>query len=189
MTPRSATGETGHPILRGIKDGEIWATTDVYGVRLPPPGDSKPLVFGEVVEDMAPTGKPVKGKENDPMMPIAWIKTFTGESGKPARVFTTTHGKFYFPGPLHAMDELLPGRTCKRDLIGEIADALSKRNIRLMLYFHPGPGPSEDQDWSRVAGINPLDDQKNIRVMLSMYREIGERYETASCIAGRRAHS
>jgi hypothetical protein len=98
------------------------------------------------------------------------------ETGAAWVVFTTTHGKFYFPGPLHAMDELLPGRTCKRDLIGEIADALSKRNIRLMLYFHPGPGPSEDQDWSRVAGINPLDDQKNIRVMLSMYREIGERY-------------
>jgi len=105
MTPRSATGETGHPILRGIKDGEIWATTDVYGVRLPPPGDSKPLVFGEVVEDMAPTGKPVKGKENDPMMPIAWIKTFTGESGKPARVFTTTHGRCHRPGaPRRTLD-------------------------------------------------------------------------------------
>jgi hypothetical protein len=98
------------------------------------------------------------------------------ETGAAWVVFTTTHGKFYFPGPLHAMDELLPGRTCKRDLIGEIADALAKRHIRLMLYFHPGPGPSEDQDWARVAGISPLDDRKNIRVMLSMYREIGERY-------------
>ena len=26
------------------------------------------------------------------MMPVAWVKTFTGESGKPARVFTTTMG-------------------------------------------------------------------------------------------------
>lgn len=98
------------------------------------------------------------------------------ETGAAWVVFTTTHGKFYFPGPLHAMDQLLPGRTCKRDLIGEIADALAKWHIRLMLYFHPGPGPSEDQDWAKVAGISPLDDQKNIRVMLRMYREIGERY-------------
>jgi hypothetical protein len=98
------------------------------------------------------------------------------ETGAAWVVFTTTHGKFYFPGPLHAMDELLPGRTCRRDLIGEIADALAKRHIRLMLYFHPGPGPSEDQEWARVAGISPLDDHKNIRVMLTMYREIGERY-------------
>ncbi len=26
------------------------------------------------------------------MMPVAWVKTFTGKSGKPARVFTTTMG-------------------------------------------------------------------------------------------------
>ena len=81
-----------HPIVRGIKDGDIWGPTDVYGVHLPLPGDSKPLVLGQVVADMTPTGKPVEGKKNDPMMPVAWVKTFTGESGKPARVFTTTMG-------------------------------------------------------------------------------------------------
>jgi hypothetical protein len=87
-----APGETGHPIVRGIKDGDIWGPTDVYGVRLPLPGDSKPLVLGQVVENMSPTGEPVKGKKNDPMLPVAWVKTFTGESEKPARIFTTTMG-------------------------------------------------------------------------------------------------
>ena len=87
-----APGETGHPIVRGIKDGDIWGPTDVYEVHLPLPGDSKPLVLGQVVADMTPAGKPVEGKKNDPMMPVAWVKTFTGESGKPARVFTTTMG-------------------------------------------------------------------------------------------------
>jgi type 1 glutamine amidotransferase len=85
-------GAESHPILRGIKDGDIFGTTDVYTVSLPLPGDSKPLVLGQVVEDLTPTGKPVAGKKNDPMMPVAWVKTFTGESGKPARVFTTTMG-------------------------------------------------------------------------------------------------
>jgi hypothetical protein len=93
-------------------------------------------------------------------------------------VFTTTHGKYFFPGPLHALDAVLPGRTCHRDLIGEIADALKKRHIRLMLYFHPGPGPTEDSEWARAAGISPLDDPKNIDIMLSIYREIGHRYGT-----------
>ena len=81
-----------HPIVRGIKDGDIWGPTDVYGVRLPLPGDSQPLVLGQVVADMTPTGQPVEGKKNDPMMPIAWVKSFTGSSGKPARVFATTMG-------------------------------------------------------------------------------------------------
>src|SRR5262245_12555652 len=59
-----------HPILRGIKDGDIFGTTDVYGVRLPLPGDSKPLVLGQTTETMKPDSKGVEGKVNDPMMPI-----------------------------------------------------------------------------------------------------------------------
>jgi hypothetical protein len=87
-----APGAEGHPILRGIKDGDIWGTTDVYTVHLPLPGDSKPLVLGQVLEGMKPDDKPVAGKKNDPMMPVAWVKTYTGAAGKPARVFTTTMG-------------------------------------------------------------------------------------------------
>jgi hypothetical protein len=87
-----APGAKDHPILRGIKDGEVWGPTDVYGVRLPLPGDSQPLVLGEVLTGMQPTDAPVAGKQNDPMMPVAWTKTFTGASGKKSRIFTTTMG-------------------------------------------------------------------------------------------------
>lgn len=81
-----------HPILRGIKSGDIWGPTDVYGVRLPLPGDSRPLVLGRVLTGMQPTDGPVAGKQNDPMMPIAWIKSYQTPSGEIARVFTTTMG-------------------------------------------------------------------------------------------------
>jgi hypothetical protein len=87
-----APGAEGHPILRGIRDGDIWGPTDVYRVRLPLPDDSKQLVLGQVLEGMSPTDRPVSGPQNDPMMPVAWVKTFTGKAGKPARVFTTTVG-------------------------------------------------------------------------------------------------
>lgn len=85
-------GQEAHPILRGIKDGDIWGPTDVYGVRLPLPGDSKPLVLGQVLEGMKPDDEPVAGKQNEPMMPVAWVKSYTGKSDKTARVFTTTLG-------------------------------------------------------------------------------------------------
>jgi type 1 glutamine amidotransferase len=81
-----------HPILRGIKDGDIWGPTDVYTIKLPLPGDSKPLVLGQVLAGMKPTDKPVTNDKNNPMMPVAWVKTYTGTSGKAARVFTTTMG-------------------------------------------------------------------------------------------------
>jgi hypothetical protein len=87
-----AKGAENHPILRGIKDGDIWGPTDVYTVKLPLPGDSNRLVLGQVLEGMMPTDKPVTNKKNDPMMPVAWVKTYTGKAGKPARVFTTTMG-------------------------------------------------------------------------------------------------
>jgi hypothetical protein len=89
---RIAPGAERHPILRGIADGEIWGPTDVYTVRLPLSGDSQPLVLGEVLTGMGQKDPPVAGKQNDPMMPVAWVKSYTGKAGKKARVFTTTMG-------------------------------------------------------------------------------------------------
>jgi hypothetical protein len=87
-----ASGKEGHPILRGLRDVPIWGPTDVYEVRLPLPGDSELLVLGQVLEGMQPTDAPVSGTKNDPMVPIAWVKTYTGTQGKPSRVFATTMG-------------------------------------------------------------------------------------------------
>lgn len=90
-----APGAKDHPILRGIHDGDIWGPTDVYGVRLPLPGDSQPLVLGQVLEGMKPDSPVVEGndaKKNDPMMPVAWVKTYSVDGGPKGRVFTTTMG-------------------------------------------------------------------------------------------------
>ncbi|MFM7033597.1 MAG: ThuA domain-containing protein [Planctomycetia bacterium] len=90
-----APGAKTHPILRGIKDGDIWGPTDVYGVRLPLPGDSHPLVLGQVLEGMSADSPVVTGedaKKNDPMMPVAWTKTSSVEGGPKGRIFTTTMG-------------------------------------------------------------------------------------------------
>jgi type 1 glutamine amidotransferase len=81
-----------HPIVRGIKDGDIWGPTDVYTVTLPLPGDSKPIVMGQVVEGMKVDDKPAEGEKNNPMMPVAWTKTYAAKDGKAGRVFTSTMG-------------------------------------------------------------------------------------------------
>ena len=82
-----APGKQDHPILRGIRSGDIWGPTDVYTVRLPLPGDSDPLVLGQVLSGMHPDDPPVEGPRNNPMMPVAWTKTWKG-----GRVFTATMG-------------------------------------------------------------------------------------------------
>jgi len=87
-----AKGQEAHAILKGIKDGDIWGPSDVYGVTLPLPGDSQPLVLGQILKGMKFDDAPLEGPKNEPMMPVAWTKSYKSESGKVARVFTTTMG-------------------------------------------------------------------------------------------------
>ncbi len=81
-----APGMENHPILAGVKD--IWGPSDVYTITTLT-GDSKPLVMGQVLAGMEPASPPNPDKK---MMPVAWIKSYQGESGKTARIFTTTMG-------------------------------------------------------------------------------------------------
>ena len=81
-----APGMESHPILRGVEG--LWGESDVYAITTLS-GDSRPLVLGQVLAGMEPTSPPNPDKK---LTPVAWIKSYTGESGKTARVFTTTMG-------------------------------------------------------------------------------------------------
>lgn len=132
-----ADGAKDHPITRGIKPKSIWGDSDVYEVKLPLPGDSKPIIMGAVLTGMNPddpiTDRVKKGvKLNDPMMPVAWTKTYKGEDGKTGRVFTTTMGaatdlafegsrRMVINGTYWAlgMEAKIPAQGTKVDLVGE----------------------------------------------------------------------
>ncbi len=81
-----------HPVLSGVEESTIFGPSDVYGVRLPQPGDSKPLVLGAVLEGMNLGDKPIEGEKNEPMMPIVWTKSYTSDDGKTGKVVNTTMG-------------------------------------------------------------------------------------------------
>jgi len=101
---------TEHPLTNGIASGEIWGSTDVYGVRLPLPGDSEPIVLGQVINrrgpfdendvfyGMKPTDDEIaevndKGiPVNDTLMPIAWTKSYQLPGGEKGQAFTSTIG-------------------------------------------------------------------------------------------------
>lgn len=89
---RIAPDAADDPILRGIKDAEIWGTTGVYDVRLPLLPNSRTLLLGEVVAGPHPTDPAAVGKVNDPMMPVAWHRTYEIVPGKVGRAFATTMG-------------------------------------------------------------------------------------------------
>ena len=90
-----APGMKNHPIVKGIKPGDIWGPSDVYGISDDGRGlhgGCKPLVLGQVLRGMKPNDPPVDDGKNNPMMPIAWTKSHKGAKGKTARIFTTTMG-------------------------------------------------------------------------------------------------
>jgi Trehalose utilisation len=79
-----------HAVLKGVTD--VWGPSDVYrtfkeGGSLP--ADCTPLLDGQ----------PLKGRKQDDAvnpdliaLPVAWVKTWTNDKGKTARVFHTTMG-------------------------------------------------------------------------------------------------
>jgi hypothetical protein len=88
-------------------------------------------------------------------------------------IFTLAHGVQKFPVPLKSVDTVLPGRTCSRDLPADLADALTQRGIRLILYYHHGVG---DAEWSKASGFLSEDKSSFFEHEAAILREVGLRY-------------
>ena len=95
------------------------------------------------------------------------------ETGAGYVIFTAVHGIMHFPAPLKSVEAVMPGRTCRRDLIGEMAGKLQERGIPLILYFHHGVGDSE---WMKAAGFLSQDKSGFFKIERDILTEIGTRY-------------
>jgi hypothetical protein len=89
-------------------------------------------------------------------------------------VLTTSHAQMFLPAPVKALDRILPGRTASRDLVAELADALGKHGIRLMLYYHIGS--VGDREWLKASGFWKTDTTQVFDTWEAVIGEIGERY-------------
>ena len=77
--------ESSHPILRGVKD--VWVQSGGYTAD--PLQPSTILARGQILNGMTADSPPAPDKQ---IVPVAWVRSYTGASGKSGRVFTTTHG-------------------------------------------------------------------------------------------------
>lgn len=91
---RPLSWRTAHPILRGVEPFEAYSWlyhVDGGGEMLE--GDSRPLLVGEALRS---THAESGDLHRYPLTnPVAWTRSYTGESGTPARVFFTTLGHPY----------------------------------------------------------------------------------------------
>jgi hypothetical protein len=131
-----APGQESSPLVRGIKSGDIWGPTDVYQVRLPLPGDSTPVILGQVLTGMKADDPALDGPKNNPMMPVAWTKTYAVDGGKTGRVFCTTMGSSTDLASAGLRRLLVNAAYWAVGLEGKIPD---QANVDLIGAYHPRP--------------------------------------------------
>ena len=67
-------------------------------------------------------------------------------------ILTVTHALQQIAMPHPLLDSILPGRTTKRDLIGELIEALDKRGIRFIAYYNHSCNNNDDVEWKKACG-------------------------------------
>lgn len=160
-----APGEQEHPILRGIHDGDIWGSTDVYGVRLPLPGDAQPLVLGKVMNrageydaadihfGLRPTDSVPDADKNDPMMPIVWVKSYQLPDGQPGKSMTSTIGSSVDLLNAGVRRELVNGTYFLLGLSDQIP--ANGTNVHLVGDYQPTAYGNQSNEAWRAKGLTP----------------------------------
>lgn len=69
-------------------------------------------------------------------------------------ILTLTHAEQYLALPCTPLEELLPGRTTQRDLIGELTDALGEAGIRFIAYYNHSCNGLDDVVWKDACGYS-----------------------------------
>ena len=167
-----APGAESHPVVKGIGPGEIWGSSDVYGIHLPQGPGEQAIVLGQVTnragefdENDRHYGMRSSDREvadnphgnikeitnvNDPMIPVAWTKSYRLPGGKEGKSFTATVGV--------AVDMLTEGT--RRMLVNAVYWALDmevpeKASVELVGDYAPTQFKFEDDAYW---------DEKNMKV-------------------------
>ena len=108
------------------------------------------------------------------------VKRFVDQlayAGADYLLFTSTHALQMLPAPHPVIDRILPGRTCKRDLIAELADALAAKGMPLLVYYNHSCNSKDDPPWEQAVGYHDRDKNRLAQNLLDIVGWMGERYK------------
>jgi len=91
-------------------------------------------------------------------------------------LFTSAHALQMLPAPCNAIDELAPGRTCRRDLLGDLMRACQKRDLHFLLYYNHSCNHGDDPEWENAVGYHGADKNVFADNICRIVAELGERY-------------
>jgi hypothetical protein len=101
-----------------------WLAESGYGVMFHWTGQSAPR-----------HGDPLPYAEAVERFDVARFVKMVQQTGAAYVIFTVDHRDPHCPAPLKSWEQIHPGWTTRRDLIGEIARALANLHVRLVLYI------------------------------------------------------
>ncbi|MGC9317203.1 MAG: alpha-L-fucosidase [Armatimonadota bacterium] len=93
-------------------------------------------------------------------------------------LFTSTHSRHHMPCPHPVVDRILPGRTCERDLLMDLAGALADEQIGFILYYNSGIHAGDPQ-WREACGADDDDPSRFFSTWQEIIATLGERYGTS----------
>jgi len=125
-----------------------------------PVGQDDWLPFGEAVDHFSAAG----------------YVDQAAQAGAQYVIFTGAHALQMLPAPSAAIDRIAPGRTTRRDLIGELADACHARGLRFILYYNHSCNSADDPEWEHAVGYHAADKSRLAANLLSILSELGARY-------------
>ena len=97
-------------------------------------------------------------------------------SGADYVLFTATHALQMLPAPNPVVDKILAGRTCKRDLLGELADALATKGKHLLVYYNHSCNHKNDPAWEQAVGYHVSDKNRLADNLMNIVGHMAERY-------------
>ncbi|MCO8121527.1 alpha-L-fucosidase [Stieleria sp. TO1_6] len=100
------------------------------------------------------------------------------DSGAAYVIWSATWGNQYLSAPVKSLDEIISGRTTRRDLLGEMADRLHQKGVKLIFYYHYGYEcyHSQDTAWLEAAGGYKADKTQLYANVMKIVSELGARY-------------
>ncbi|MDB4584732.1 alpha-L-fucosidase, partial [Draconibacterium sp.] len=100
------------------------------------------------------------------------------QTGAAYIIWSITWGQQYISAPIISLDKLIEGRTTKRDLLGEMANRLHEKDIKLIFYYHYGYDcyHSKDSAWLQAAGGYKEDKTELYHNISTILSEVGNRY-------------
>ena len=124
------------------------------------------LMFHWTSQSVNPDGtnKPYEQAVNE--FDVTQFANMVESTGAGYVIFTIGHAEQYCPAPIKSWEACHPGKTTQRDLIGEIADALNKKDIRFICYLHS----------LGTASFRRQSNQDFFKTFKGILTEIGNRY-------------